>query len=353
MLRIWTHSICLLVCLPLFFLACSKEPDRHTTAAEGTDWNLDPGSSDELSAECTSPKPNQFSPPAGIIGGQEVIKGNWLGRGVVFLMQSFVDESGNRHSSICSASMIDRNILITAAHCVDRSLGGNTENLSVYFTNKPECEKRRGQLNKWKRRVEALRVHPLWSPDQISLAERGDIAMIRIQGRAPIDYSPLTLAWDFIPLAANTPVLVSGFGMVNPDYFGDFGGDIALRFAQVLGISSEKKLSLLDQSFMGGTPLSGAGSEFDNGPLNEMLYIDQSQGKGICGGDSGGPSLMKGQRGQDLVTGVASFVMNPENSNLLCGYVAAHTSVVFYRDWISSAFQEMRNADSERLSPFE
>jgi secreted trypsin-like serine protease len=83
-----------------------------------------------------------------------------------------------------------------------------------------------------------------------------------------------------------------------------------------------------------------------------MLYIDQSQGRGICGGDSGGPSIMKNLSGEDVITGIASFVMNPDDPFKLCGYVAAHTSVYFHRDWLQKTFDELKTNETILQTPF-
>lgn len=338
----------LLILSSLWISGCAKEADRQPAATFTYDWNRDQGIDEEDIAECTDS--SQRGPPelpAGIVGGEQVQNSNWLGRGIVFLMQNYQSEEGKDRSSICTATLIDTNVILTAAHCVDRSTGDQMKNLSVYFTSKPECENNRGRLHKLKRRVVSVKVHPYWNPDDTKLTDRGDIALVKFSGRAPKGYKPLKLANEFIPVNEVSPVLVAGYGMVNPNYYGDFGGDIELRVTSVQGISAEKRESLwrINQSNFAAN--DSERHLFSNQYGNEMLYIDQSQGRGICGGDSGGPSLMKNSRGEDVITGVASFVMNPEDPYLLCGYVGAHTSVLFHKNWLNETFSQLRSKDSQ------
>ncbi len=334
----------------LLTLGCAKEAESPPVAKQFYDWNQNP--EDHGGAECVlSESESDESRPIGIVGGEDVPKNNWLGKGIAFLMQNYRSEDGRNRNSICTASLIDKNILLTAAHCVDKFVEGTESSLSVYFTNKPECENSKGQLGRVKRQVSAVRIHPYWNPNEARMQNRGDLALIRLKDKAPDYYKPLQLASQFVPLSEITPILVAGYGMVNPNYYGEFGGDISLRVTQVQGISPEKKMSLLSLT-QAHDAADEEYREFDNTAANEMLYVDQSQGKGICGGDSGGPSLMKTPAGQDVITGVASFVMNPEDPYLLCGYVAAHTSVIYYKDWISTTFEELRNADTQARSPF-
>lgn len=339
-----------LLCLSFLFMACAKPADSKpaATSVAPYDWNSDEGAADDTSNDCQSTN----NRPAGIVGGQDVHTNNWLAEGIVFLMQTFKDTEGVEHTSICTASLIDTNIVLTAAHCVDKYKDEGTK-INVYFTPQPQCEKSHGRLQKKKRSVVEVRIHPNWTPDETKTTDRGDLAMIRIGGRAPASYKPLKLATEFLPLSESIPVLVAGYGMVNPDYFGDFGGEISLRVTQAPGISASEKEALVSLAGSDYSAFPILPNEFDNAPTNEMLYIDQSHGRGICGGDSGGPSLMKTPTGQDVVTGVASFVMNPSDPTMLCGYVAAHTSVFFHKDWITQTFQQLRNQDSTLLTPFQ
>ncbi len=333
-------------------LSCAKSADNSRAPVDYNNWSADQGNQ-AVEPECTYPNGNQNQPhaPIGIIGGQEVQGNSWVSQGIVMIVQKYSDADGSSHSSICTGSLVDQNVILTAAHCVDQSRASNPTNLSVYFSNKPECENLRHTLDKKKRTVSAVRIHPFWSPEDTRTENRGDIALIRIRGKAPKPYKPLNLAKGFIAMPESAPVLIAGYGMVNPNYYGDFGGPISLRVGQAQALSGEERQMLLDL-LRNSDEVNGSPAEFNNSESNEMLYIDQTHGQGICAGDSGGPALMKNPQGQSVITGVASFVMNPYDSSLLCGYVAAHTSVIYHHDWLERTFQELKNSDSQKQTLF-
>lgn len=326
----------------IFISACSSNSDPQSSSEQNLQpytWEREEGNESE-DLECPA---GGVSPSVGIVGGEQVLKDSWIAKGTVFIVQEFSD-FGNRKTSICTGSLIDANIVITAAHCVDRSEFNYQSNLSVYFTHQPECESANHSLNKKRRSVTAVRIHPLWDPMSSQTTNRGDLALVRISEKAPKGYSPLKLSSQFIPVPSGFPILITGYGMVNPDYYGEFGGPISLRVGTAPPISEEERAYL--KQLTGAIDGTAGAYQFDNLSANEMLYIDQSKGQGICGGDSGGPSIVKDANGRFVVTGVASFVMNPRDSNLLCAYVAAHTSVVYHKAWIESAFREIRNENS-------
>ncbi len=332
-------SLLLGLVLSLFVgvIACEQPGGSSGTSATldgGQDFDGGAGGPSELACNAST--------NAGIVGGQAVDNTSWIGKGIVFIMQEYQLDR-ETHTSICTGSLIDRNIVLTAAHCVDKSRN-NVSNLSVYFSAQPECDSNHGRLSQKRKSVAELRIHPSWNPATSETTSRGDIALIRIYGKAPSAYVPVKLAKDFLPLPETQKIVIAGYGMTNPDYYGDFGGSVSLRMADALPINGGERAYLVQ--------LTGDQNEFNNLASNEMLYIDQSRGKGICGGDSGGPSFMQNAAGEPVVTGVASFVMNPRNAGRLCGYVAAHTSTYFHKLWIDQNFKMMRTAESSFETPY-
>jgi secreted trypsin-like serine protease len=327
----------------LFLTACDSGSSHRTVQSPPDSGGEDPTSNDSGGAtEPTCATTHEPGLPSGIVGGQAVDGTSPVSKGIVFLMQQYQVDNTSR-TSICTATLIDTNLIITAAHCVDRSQN-NVANLSVYFTYRPECDSQLGRLHQSKKSVAEVRIHPFWNPNNNLATSRGDLAMIRIYGKAPSTYHPMKLAKDFVPMTDDEKITIAGYGMTNPDYYGSFGGSVALRMAEASPITAVQKNFLIQ--------LTDDANEFNNQSSNEMLYIDQTHGKGVCGGDSGGPSFAKNAAGDMVVTGVASFVMNPNNSNRLCAYVAAHTSTYFHKNWIETTFRQMRTAESLNETPF-
>jgi secreted trypsin-like serine protease len=325
-----------------FFLisACAEKVDSNPVAKEGYQWNRDQSHlSDE--AVCA---PGTFD--AGIVGGEKVKKTSWVSRGTVFILQK-----ESHQTASCSGTLIDRNIVLTAAHCVDQSVD-SPQKVSVYFSNQPECDRDHDVLEGKKRSVEAIEIHPSWNTNSPRAIGHGDIAILRIEGEAPSQFKAVPLSSEFL-LSPTSQILLAGFGMVNPDYYGSFGAPVSLRAAYTQPLAPAQKNYLLSLTSVDRNPSISELHEYDNSPTNELLYIDQTQGDGICGGDSGGPSFMKNSSGDYVLIGVASFVMNPFDASLLCGYAAAHTNVLYMRDWIEQSFLKIRNSISEKRSPFQ
>ena len=210
-------------------MACSSQRDSQNASAGGESpytWEREEGDQGE-SAECQS---GGVSPSVGIVGGEPVLQNSWVSKGVVFIIQDYT-EYGNRHSSICTGSLIDKNLVLTAAHCVDRSQS-SPSNVSVYFTSQPECESVNNTLESKKRKASAVRIHPLWDPLSSQTTNRGDVALVRISGQAPSAYNPLKLSAQFQSIPDGFPILITGFGMVNPDYYGDRSPCESVRFRQ-------------------------------------------------------------------------------------------------------------------------
>lgn len=328
---------CFLLWSSIFLLSCAKPADSGISeTANQYDWN---SGTDNGIGECDHTSKNSYS--AGIVGGEAVHNNNWLAKGIVLLVQTSKNDKGQSQTSMCTASLIGADIILTAAHCVDKSVQ-EPSNLNVYFTPQPQCEQEQGRLEKVKQSVMQIKVHPNWRMEDENVANRGDIALVRLKKSAPLTYKPLKIASDFISLSESSPILVAGFGMTNPNYNGNFGGPVALRATQVSGLSQNQKTFLLQLIQNDPSELAIYENEFNNLSTNEMLYIDQSQGRGICSGDSGGPSFMKTAEGEDVIAGVASFVMNPSNPKLLCGFIGAHTNVFYYKNWIFQTLQELK-----------
>ncbi len=324
----------------LVLAACAQKVDSSSSKSTGYEFIRDQShtSSDSICA------PGTFN--AGIVGGEKVQKSSRLGRSVVFILQNDA-----HHTSSCSGTLIDRNIILTAAHCVDQSVN-SPQNVSVYFSNQPDCDKVYEVLEPKKRLAEAIIIHPSWNSAGTHMIGHGDLALVRIEGNAPASAQTIRLSSDFL-MAPTVPVLLAGFGLVTPDYNETPTAPISLRAAFTHPITAEQRDHLASLTSGDRNPSSLEQHEYDNLPSNELFYIDQTHGDGICGGDSGGPSLIKNSNNDYVQVGVASFVLNPYNINLLCGYAGAHTNVLFMKDWIEKSFSQIKNDYDFKDSPFQ
>ena len=71
----------------------------------------------------------------------------------------------------------------------------------------------------------------------------------------------------------------------------------------------------------------------------EEITLDQSQGRGACHGDSGGPAYVKDAvSGKNILVGVTSRGTNPQG---LCDRQAIYTGVMGYAQWIANGVKEL------------
>ncbi len=150
-------------------------------------------------------------------------------------------------ASFCTASVIARDVLLTAAHCVT-----TPDHLRAWWPG--------GDLDQ---RSVAVAVHPLFRADATQKRVRSiDLALVRLAKPLPAPFRPLPIAWDAQPGVGAT-LQIAGYGLTRE-------GD---------GRSAGKLHS---------------GTLLVREPLSKILVWAKdpaNKGLGACTGDSGGPML--------------------------------------------------------------
>lgn len=336
-----------------------------------------------LSAFALACQPNVVEKDAGlekalnsdsIIGGEVVNETSWLSKTVVAIYA--------KSGSLCTGALIDRNIILTAAHCVvdevPRESGEKSlvqmkpQDLIVLFSRSVEaCSQRPGhafasacQLA----RVEEVLVHPAYFQGRRDLM--GDVALIRIQGTAPDHYVPSSLTPEFID-PRETPYVAAGFGRIY-GYNKEQEEPSELRTVVLSGVTEQLyarlgaflKAVLMERFEAQGMQNTSQYAQikeaapqiigeaiYPTAADSEIIPVDNSQGKGICAGDSGGAAFAQRADGVFVVTGVASTVGNPLGDEP-CALVGNYMNVSFHKPWIEMAFQRIRSLSSMKTSPF-
>jgi secreted trypsin-like serine protease len=252
---------------------------------------------------------------------------------------------------------VDRNIILTAAHCADSFI--SSSQMFALFTAQPECDIENRTIALVARVVESVIVNPQWNKNSTDIfRERGDLALLRISDKAPYAWDTTSLSKSYID-PAGRPTLVAGYGSTT-EHDADDGIPMMLRatFLQPLALTTKiqaiqslKRMAAADATVT-SDQFQKIDFMFDAGPDREMIFFDQTQGRGVCSGDSGGASFSK-HDGKIFATGIASYVSNPSHLNQACHMIGAHTSVLFYRQWLESSFQSLRNFYSTKTTLFE
>lgn len=258
-----------------------------------------------LAIAACSPQKNQGDKAAdlqskgdGIIGGVVLSSANPISKNIVVVYD-------NIRKGLCTGSLINNNLVITAAHCVP----ADKSQLFVIFTADIKNAKSAEDLQI--RQADKAEVSPYWATRHSALKDHGDIALIHYQGSTPKDYVPSTLLLDAKLLQKGTPVILAGYGISNSD---THEGSGILRVTYV---------TMEDPAYA----------------LTEVK-LNQTQGRGACHGDSGGPAYVFNKAANSyLLFGVTSRGLDdPEDS---CSTYSIYTNILPYAGWLKEASKRL------------
>lgn len=236
-------------------------------------------------------------------------------------------------SSICTASIIDTNLLLTAAHCVQKT--GTWDNKHyVAFTVDPVCNISRTKDYTYVRKVSQVYANSSYSDH----AFENDMAMVRIENVVPAGYSAMALNFEVIPFSVDTPVYVAGYGVQTDDEVMSEDMPIYLKAAKVYPTSLQMIGKVGENKFAQVSTLNE----------NSSITLDQSRGEGLCSGDSGGPAMMMTSSGVIKQIGINSYTLGA-NGKATCLSRSGVMSIYYYRDWIKQAHSYLKTSESQGL----
>jgi V8-like Glu-specific endopeptidase len=264
---------------------------------------------------CTQQKPElsgtiSETNSAEIVGGEEVLADDLIAKSTVLVYDRKV-------GSLCTGTLIDYNLVVTAAHCTS----GDAKTLAIGFGLELDGSSLQfapviaGMTHSsWPKLTEAKASDP-------RSKDWGDIAVLRFQGPTPEGFEPARLLGNASSLKNGLTITIAGYGKLDME----------------LDISAEKLMKtdvVLTNKAFSGTEIEFA----------------QHEGRGACHGDSGGPAFAKNKNGKLVLIGVTSRSATP-GGGATCLEGSIYTSVAAYIEFIRSAAVTLRGANPPTVIP--
>lgn len=225
---------------------------------------------------------------ANIVGGEKIKENNLYSRYTVGIY--------NHHlNTICTGSIIEKDLILTAAHCVEKA---PAKDIDVVFGFTI------GGSESIKYKAHSTYVHK----EYVNTNELidNDIAIIRLAKPVPTPYLSLDLEEGrSISLQKGEKITALGYGMART---GLFTGKGSLRTAAIVVAQYQTD--------------------------SKLVVLDQTVGTGVCFGDSGGPSFTL-KNGKPVLVGVTSFVTLEEGKKKAdCKQSSALSNPNYFYNWI-------------------
>ncbi|KHD86973.1 MAG: trypsin [Bdellovibrio sp. ArHS] len=242
-----------------------------------------------------------------IIGGAPVESKDAIGKSTVALVASVVTQDGQEGQFICTGSLLTNNVVLTAGHCVPE-VGSEYKEVALYVIFNTD-------LNNMQRGDVRLVVDHVIHEGYGKIGEQGedahDLALVKFAGPMAAGYQLAKFLDDESLLTTGKKVTLAGYGLIETDG---------------VNTKSDNKLRKVDVEIV---------EDFGK---HEIL-LDQTQGKGACHGDSGGPAFLE-INGTQYVWGVTSRGAGKDGKDD-CSLVSVYTKVKSEATFVKDALQKL------------
>lgn len=226
-----------------------------------------------------------------IVGGQIVAPADEDSKLVMLLVSN---------GQLCTSVAIAKKVILTAAHCI----AGNKTNTYISFYSSVSCESGFNK-NLYTQGITDTVVNEKYDSSLSPEKMTGDLALVFLENEIPKGYTIFKIA-DPQKIDQSGSMYLYGYGKT-----GSNAGGVGMLRKTVLNHNA-----------------------FEIDTAKSKVQVDQSNGSGICMGDSGGPSFVTDTNGELQILGINSYVTGPEKD--ICSEASYQTLVFAYKDWIES-----------------
>lgn len=283
-----------------------------------------------------------------IIGGRESENGAWPSQVALIDMEKYGDDEESRVlSQFCGGSILTREWILTAAHCVVDEAGKPVDPKTLGIVS--------GSVFIFKgdlRTVSEIVVHEDYDPSLIN----NDIAMVKLakpiaESVGPVGGVRVIQQGQEVP---EGPAVVMGWGLISRDTVPyqllETDIDIVPNSVCNRGMAEQTKRELgsllVGIGVPNNIPMERLQEAFDIlsnnlGPrlTENMICAGIPSGERTsCNGDSGGPLMVRETDGQWMQVGIVSWGKEPLDAREPCAHpelFAVYTKVSNYYDWIA------------------
>lgn len=214
----------------------------------------------------------------------------------------------------CGATLIDRQWLLTAAHCVDPEVGSVP-------SGKVRIGSKHRKSGGTVRDIDRIVTHPDYRQGDYN---ESDLALIRLD--RPVGQKPVRIAKKAGPVGTSTRIL--GFGTV-------------VDTTDLQGAKFPDRLQQLETRRGSDAECNGRSGH------SRLCTVSKKRGAMACIGDSGGPQLQRARNGRWELIGTTSGDGDGDKAGKCATGPGLYTNVTVFSDWIGETIRGDHGSDKD------